>query len=236
MTTTEPPIVTVKMRGTTRDFLQRQKKPLGVPNIDGVVQRFIEMSKQACFLFDFNNMKDEGTVYAEYPCDPLYADEGKFNYGKCPSTCARYKNVKLTSWWFNICEVGTKEDYIKECLKDYREDKAGHESTMRMLVELYSTFKYKVRYSKPMTLEDDVSYIEAREAFEKPPPTRQLLESKWKRYVVEPTKECVLKMEKLRKQSLLVEWKKIWNYPACIEGIITVEEPEDVEALASPQE
>lgn len=221
MTTEEPHLVSVKILNTTRDLLQRNKKPLGVKRIEDVIQRYIEVAKQACFLLDFTDTED---ICAEHPCDPCEEDnEERFNYRKCPSICPSYKNVKLTKWWSSVASeygVLTKEGYIDLHSKWYRERKARHEAKIKRLDEEHR--------NDPNWKAGNWEYDYEHKPYE-PQPTRQLLESRFKREV-EAKKECVLRMEKLRQQPLFDEWKRIWNYPACIEGIKEIEEPEDKES------
>lgn len=209
-------LVSMKISEATRDFLKKAKDQLGVGSIDAVIHRLHEIANQSCYIDS-----DRFNI----PCDVSEAAYIRpFNYHKCPQFCPRYNNVKMSNWWEEEIKRTywggfTKEEYINFELKGHEEG-YGREAYEKRIKEAEAKHANDPTYKL-----GNWSYNWDHEPFKPtPPPTREILEAQFKE-LVEHRKEAVLNMEKLRKQALFEEWKKIWNYPACIEGIKTIKDP-----------
>jgi hypothetical protein len=208
-------LVSMKISKSTHDFLKKAKDQLGVGSIDAVIHRLHEVANQSCYIdsdIDF------------IPCDVYESGNiAPFNFRKCPPFCPRYNNVKRSHWWKDIvdtpCGGFTKEDYVNYYL-EYHESQYSREAYEKGIKECEEEHQADPTY-KVGNWDYDWDHKPFKPT---PPPTREILEARFKEHV-ENDKEEVLKMEKLRKQPLFQEWAKIWNYPACIEGIKTIKDP-----------
>ncbi len=217
MTTEEElQLVSMKISEATRDFLKKAKDQLGVGSIDAVIHRLHEIANQSCYIdSDLDNI----------PCD-IYESQNAapFNFRKCPPFCPRYNNVKTSRWWKDIMETPsyggfTKEDYVNYWL-EVHEASYSREAYEKRIKQCEEKHQGDPTY-KPGNWDYNWDHAPFKPT---PPPSREILEAQFKE-IVERDKEEVLKVEKLRKQPLFDEWAKIWNYPACIEGIKTIKDP-----------
>jgi hypothetical protein len=213
-------LVSMKISKSTHDLLKKAKEQLNVGSIDAAIQCAFRVANTYCWIAD--------DVFLEscIPCECWeIRGERPFNYHKCPSFCPRFKNVKKTHWWQDITnplygESRSKEDYTNAELKTHEED-YGREAYEKRIKEAEAEHANDPTY-KPGNWRYDFDHMPFEPT---PPPSREVFEARFKE-LVEDKKEAVLRMEKLRGQSLFEEWKKIWkNYPACIEGIKHIEDP-----------